>query len=56
MKRRLSWGVVGVLDEVPDMFMMIIMKRRGEDFGVPQITFLDALALYLSGGQYECTK
>ena len=49
----MSWGVVGV---VPDLFMMIIMKRRGEELGVPQITFLDALALYLSGGQYECTK
>ena len=31
MKRRLSsvsWGVVGVVDEVPDLLMMIIMKRN----------------------------
>ena len=31
MKRRLSWGVVGVVDvvdEVPDLFIMIILKRR----------------------------
>ena len=28
MKRTLSWGVVGVGDEVPDLFMMTIMKRR----------------------------
>ena len=31
MKRRLSWGVLGVtgvVDEVPDLFMMTIMKRR----------------------------
>ena len=31
MKRRLSWGVVGLVDKVPDIFIMIIMKRNGEE-------------------------